>query len=338
MRYFSKLCMLIGVAVLLIAQIANACGLPPEHMYLAHDEAIEDAEWIVLAEAVALEPIEGDPYNRENYKMRVIEYLKGDGPKEILVANAQMATRNSHDTIAAEGNFYGHSTSKFWTNGGNNFNDSDCRIHPEFLNNGQAYLIFGPLDYQNGFENITEEGDVWLQYVRDYLDGSNPKKPFPVTLQSYIQDAKAIVRVNARWDGKDVAWSTDVLKGEEQDYLSMVYLSPKGYFDSVLNPTCGDERQKKRVRAEINRFYVFEELPSQSIWTSQRIECVGPDRADGATLKGTSRMSTNGHVIFDVEPEDTLTLIYQRVRTHLVQGGEILLDEFEALIEASGSE
>jgi len=260
LRYY--ICAICALGFLQL-QTALACSSAPQHMYLPHDEAIEDAEWIVVAEAVrrTTEEVEytaGRTTIVKSYEMRVIEYLKGTGPQLINTPNRDERAARGHSKEVGERNFYGHEVSSFWMTGGHNSNWEDCEIHPGFLFAGHQYLLFGPKDYQNGFENITLDGDVWLQYVRDYFE-----------------KAKAIVRVQAEWDETSSRWSMDILKGPEKNYMHMINISPSAAFDGELNPACEHPFSRTPQAETIDRLYVFERLPDKKISMTQGVDCIG---------------------------------------------------------------
>lgn len=302
---FRFIACLICAACFLQGQASWACTIAPAHMYLPHDDAIDDAEWIVVAEAVRrtteeLEYTAGLRFTVQGYEMRVIEYVKGTGPDLINISNRDERAAKDHSKEAGERNFYGHAVSSFWMIGGDNSNWPDCSIHPGFLFAGHRYLIFGPKDYQNGFENITLDGDVWLQYVRDYVDGKAPDKPFPVSTADYFEKAKAIVRVQAAWDGTSARWSMDILKGPEKNYMHMINVSPSAAFDVELNPACERPFSEAPQAETIDRLYVFERMPDKEISITQGVDCIGEKLDDWGRMSARGVFAPNSYQVLDV--------------------------------------
>ena len=277
-------------------QKAMACFAAPEHMYLSHDATIAHAEWIVIAQPIRRTQSDDGPA----YEMRAIEYLKGDGPETFVIPNANQRAARHHSQQPAEGNYYAHTVSSFWEFGGSYSNWSDCEIHPGFLFRGHTYLIFGPLDYNLGFENITDEGDEWLSYVRAKLSEKTAIKPFPVAAAEFFGKAEAVVRVEVRWEGARASWRTDLLKGEERDYLRIAHVSPSAYFDSLVDPACRSSADVQRDKRMRSFFYVFEQLPTEEINKSDWLQCLGADRDSDGFVESRGKYSINGHRIYEI--------------------------------------
>jgi len=153
----------------LTAQPAQPCFSPPDGMYGNAESIIKDADWIARVRPVSGKKNDG---RHRIISVVVLEYLKGKGPRVIDIPGS---TNRHFDPEPAEGNYYAHQTSQFWSFDGNYFNDTDCRIYPEFLFDKSEFLIFGPKQYALGYEQITSENDQWLTFVRDKLAGKKTK-------------------------------------------------------------------------------------------------------------------------------------------------------------------
>lgn len=266
-------------------------------MYVSHDAAIEGAEWIALASPIRrIEAGRGMAY-----EMRAHEYLKGDGPELFVVENGSQGAASGHSKVPVEANYYGHSVSAFWESGGLYSNWPDCKIHPSFNFTGQTYLIFGPLDYNVGFENVTDSGDRWLQYVRDKLKGIDPEKPFPLDAKAYLERANAILRVQVSWDGTSSQRTVDRLKGPDLPYLNMAHVSPSAVFDSMIDPNC-DPLFTGRERPEaVDFLYVFERLPEKDVKKGEGIHCLGGNKEAYGSVEAYGRFSLTGVRMFEIE-------------------------------------
>lgn len=317
------------------AQSALACSVAPEHMYLDHDATIEDAEWIVIASPIR-------KFNAERgqaYEMRAIEYIKGSGPDEFTINNADQAAASGDSRVPAEKNYYGHSVSSFWELGGRFGYWADCRMHPGFLFSGHKYLIFGPLDYNVGFENIVDDGDLWLEYVRARVAGDEASKPFPKPPTDYFQSAKAIVHVHAKWEGNNANWDVAILKGDDAPYLKMAHVSPAAYFSQILDPECQTDNQKRVGHSDVEYLYVFEELPSENIRKSDPLTCNGGknDRLSSGAAWAYAQFSITGSRIFNVEdgaieyPADCHGVL-KRVCASLGIRGKVKLADIRAML------
>lgn len=272
-------------ALFFLPSVALACSGAPPHMYLSHVEAIEDADWIALA--IGSKRADG------GIEMRATEYLKGSGPERFLLSRASTEGARDDELVAAESNYYGHTSSSFWLHGGRSYNEPDCKIHPSILFGERQYLIFGPLDYNVGFENIAGEEDEWLAYVRDHLRGQNPKNPFPTMLSDYLRDAWAIVRFRAEWREGNASWTEEVLKGDKSSYAHMLFISPVAYFDTAVKPDCIRYGEPRKI-ADFDRIFVIEKEPSTETLSFQHVECVGADLDSAASIRGRGIFSSNG--------------------------------------------
>lgn len=277
-------------------------------MYLAHTDAIDHAEWIVVAEPIQREKRDGKRDNQGRpsqglvYRMRAIEYVKGNGPKEFIVHHAQQEAANGDSHLPAEANYYGHSTSSFWSFGGRYFNWPDCRIHPGFFFSGQKYLIFGPLDYNVGFENITDENDLWLEYVKNRVASGTPKTPFPKTIEDYLTTAEAVVRVKARWDGTSSKWQQEIISGPDENYMNLVYASPSAAFDAALHQDCQGFSSENTRPDYLDRLYVFERIPKEkNVTKNNSLDCAGGDLRSDVNISAYGRFSLSGYRIFDIK-------------------------------------
>lgn len=155
----------------------------------------------------------------------------------------------------SEGNYYGHTTSKFWVDGGRSFSEPDCRIDPVIIFGEREYVIFGPLDYNVGFENIAVEGDKWLEFIKKRLRGETSMRPFPKPLESYLANSAAIVRFRAEWLKDKVIWSEEVLKGDMSSYAHALFISPAAFFDTAVNPNCSNYGYRRNAEL-FDRIYV----------------------------------------------------------------------------------
>ncbi len=284
-----------------------SCEIPPEHTYLPHEKAIEHAEWI--ARATALRELEN------GVEMKAVEYIKGDGPRSFILPRAQSIASSWEPNQPDEANYFGHTVSGFWRNGGRSLNRSDCLIHPRISFQNTEYLIFGPLDYNVGFENVTSENDLWLEYVRKYVNRESPRKPFPKPINKIVKHAQAIVLFEAQWEQGRATWKEHVLLGDRESYAHTLFVSPSAYFDTEVNPNC-IRYGTKRVVGEYKRLFILEALPKQKLRTEQSIECVGPELDGTASIKAIGLFSVYGHSTLNVTKDGR---IEQPVGFHDVQ-------------------
>lgn len=282
---------------LFTATTALACSSPPSHMYINHDAAIEDASWIALASPIRR--VETD--RGMAYEMQALEYLKGEGPDVFTIENGWQGAANGHSREAVEANYYGHSVSTFWEYGGLYSNWSDCKIHAGFYFKDQKYLIFGPLDYNVGFENVTDAGDIWLEYVRDRASGFNPAKPFPLEATDYLRRAKAILRVQVSWDGTSSHWTVNRLTGPDLPYLNMAHVSPSAVFDSMIDPNCDPLLAQQDRSDALDFLYVFERLPEGDVKRAEGLLCMGGNKEANGSVEAYGRFSLTGVRAFDIE-------------------------------------
>ncbi len=301
---------LVFIAVLFllfgINPVLYACYLPPKHMYVGHDETIDNAKWIARVRAIRRK---GD-----SVEVRAIEYLKGDGPELFILPNVSTTHENNDSTKPSDSNYFGHSVSRFWVNGGRSFNSGDCSIHPSIMFGDNEYLIFGPLDYNLGFENITAQNDLWLKYVRDYLKGLKPSKPFPKLLETYIDEVAAVIRVQARWEGGRVIWEEEVLKGDKNSYINTIIPVPDAYFNYVANPNCHGILGVYRNKKKFDRLYILEHMPVGQVTINDTLlNCFSADGKAHAQISATGRFVKNGVAEFDLLNSDSeLKPLYRR--------------------------
>ncbi|MBA3070165.1 MAG: hypothetical protein FP825_16985 [Hyphomonas sp.] len=284
-------------AVLHAQQAAEACFAAPAHVYQSHENAIDSAEWIAIAEPIATQ---AQPDGYSSYRMRALEYVKGSGPAAFIVPNADQMAAQGHSKEQSEGNYYAHTVSRFWTEGGSYSNWSDCRIHPEFLYSGHKYLVFGPLDYNVGFENITGEEDEWLKYVRARVSGQPGHKPYPIPFQTYLDQAAAVLRVKVWWDGTSSQWTETVRKGVEANYLNMAYVAPQVHFDSRISPNCKELFSYGDRPTELDFLMVFERMPERKVRKSDYLECVGGDLGSYGSASAHGLFSLTGFREFPI--------------------------------------
>ncbi|WP_300529196.1 hypothetical protein [Maricaulis sp.] len=281
--------------------VAQACIGPPPHMYQGHLETIREAGWIALARA-------GRHDENGGIELDVIEYLKGEGLDVLTYERARPVRPLRHSRDAVPSNFYAHETSQFWRPmGGRASSNTGCNIVPDF-EAGQTYLVFGPLDYNLGFENIAGEADHWLSFVREALANETMEGP-QQDLGEWIGQVEAMILVTARWDDGAIELSEHVLYGTEDSYLNTAYIWPEQVFRHQLNPTCGTPVQ----RDSLTRLIVIERLPDRHVENSQGILCPLPGQAldiDGpryppggeffTTVDANGRFATNAMREFNV--------------------------------------
>lgn len=285
---------------------ASACTSPPENMYLEHKEAIEHAEWIVVAKMKGREqrPTPNDRRRKEARfaLLEVVEYLKGSGPEVVAVRTNEQYWARDDSKEPAEANYYGHQASSFWAFGGRSYNSPDCRIHPSFLFSDHLYLVFGPGQYSVGYENVTKD-DHWVEFVREQVtDSDTVSAPFPVSAETYFENAKAVVHLSAVWRNDGPMLETDVLKGPTLPYFEMIYVSPGASMARKLDPECkgGRDSFPGRRQEKIDVLVVFEFLPNDAIRLHDSVDCAGRDRDGWANIRGHGIFSTNGHRSFPV--------------------------------------
>lgn len=311
----------------LIFSNALACTIPPKHTYLSHEEAIEDAKWIVRAKALS--------HVEDGIEMLALEYLKGDGPEKFILPRASTDGASGDKLEAAEGNFFGHRVSKFWTFGGRSFNSPDCKIHPSILFADREYLIFGPLDYNVGFENLAVGDDLWINFVRDYLNNEQPRKPFPQKLEKYLEDVDAVVRIKAEWTESGANWKEEILKGTEISYAHMLFISPPAFFDTAVNPNCEKFGRPRNV-GSFDRIYVIEKLNTSRIIMSQNVECTGADKGSFGQIHSRGIFSVNGMIEIRLRGDDDMKTLLPAWDRHvnLWEEQQVSLKEFINLLRS----
>ena len=295
---------------------AYACFAPPEHMYLPHQETINDAEWIVRVVPRSIDRSGEQPV----YTLEVLERIKGESPDIIKIEGAGPNGRGLWASYSASGdephpndaNYYGHQASSFWVNGGRAWNAPDCEIHPAFLLSGAEYLIFGPKDYNVGFENITSTNDLWLSYVRDVVAGSAPDNPVDLEAESYLKRAEAVILIEQKWSSGGPVTNIEVLKGDEREYLYMLHVAPHDEAMSVLRPECKEKMPYLRNRSDIRRrLVVFEFLPTEEIRLSEGYYCVGADLEGSAGVEGFGLFSKNGRMVFEITDDRVVPELFR---------------------------
>ena len=266
-----------GVIATALGAPVWACFGPPPHMYLDHYESVESAQWIALVQAVRGE-------GGSEARLRVIEYLKGSGPAEITLGELVNAYEWGRDADRPlPGNYFAHTTSDFWDTGGRGYNSTDCRIYPEFQG-GQHYLVFGPLDYNLGYENIAlAADDAWLGFVRDVVAGE-ATHPEPVRLADYLGEAEAIIRVRARLDDGVVRIDEEVLHGAGEAYLGMTTIYPDQWYRHALDPECSPHLSGPA--ASVDEIIVIERIPDEPVLQRESYGCSSPEQ-----IPATSRYS-----------------------------------------------
>jgi hypothetical protein len=334
--------------------MVEACSVPPRHMYLDHRAAIQDAGWIARVRPVRR--IQED--NRSGYRLEVVEYLKGEGPNVIEVETGGWGDlpAQAHSTEPAAGNDYGHSLSQFWLRGGRGTNAPDCEIHPSFRFAGNEYLLFGPLDYNLGFENIALEDDAWLQFVRDELAGVSTL-PFPVEFSELLGRAEAILHVEAEWRDGHVYINERVLKGDRESYLETIHPIPEAYFDSMLDWDCIAAREgvpRDRIpasRSRVERIYVLERIPTEVVMVNSEGGCVLPSGEPLSQWWDRSQVRIEARGVFAIREYLVFNLVDGQIqlnteffhrwsRDPILDGGQAIealtMPEFELLLEGAG--
>jgi hypothetical protein len=171
------------------AGAAEACDPVPEALVAPPEALVARTRVIALAEAMPLPPGTGtdaatpasgstDPRRRmlesgdatertliaAGFRtLRVIEYLKGDGPEFVMTALLPAGTSPSPD-------FDGHRDPAFWARAGEGRAriGPECRLRGDFAT-GERYLVFLGTPHVKGFERVAAEDDAWLAWVRERL-------------------------------------------------------------------------------------------------------------------------------------------------------------------------
>lgn len=266
-----------------------ACVGPPSHMYLGHYDSVESAEWIALVQAVRGE-------DGAEARLRVIEYIKGSGPGEITLGELVNVYEWGRDADRPlPGNYFAHTTSDFWDTGGRGYNSTDCRIYPEFQG-GQHYLVFGPLDYNLGYENIAlAADDAWLGFVRDVVAGQ-ATHPEPVRLADYLGEAEAVIRVRARLDDGVVRIDEEVLHGAGDAYLGMTTIYPDQWYRHALDPACS--LHWNGPAANVDEIIVIERIPDEPVLQRESYLCRSPEQIPTTQRGNLSSVNLRARGIF----------------------------------------
>jgi len=283
---------------LIISKIALACSVPPEHMYQSATDTIDDAEWIARVKGVSWEDLDKSQFSFRGAKMEVIEYLKGSGPDEIVISPIRSNEAHGDGSEPNENNYAGHKDTSFWIFGGRNLNDPDCLIHASVLVDGSEYLVFGPGDYNYGFENIAGEEDIWLNFVKSYLKDASTPLPIKKSAKSFFNDAYAVVLFKAEWKSNGLNWTQNILSGPERDYASMLYAAPDTFFSNRVNPRCEVEGRKRARPKTFHQIVVIERNPIQKIDSYQSLSCAGADFSGYGSIRSEGIFSNRGHVTF----------------------------------------
>lgn len=281
---------------------ALACSIPPEHMYQSVTETIDDAEWIAFVKGVSWEDLDESQFAYKAAKMEVIKYLKGSGPNEIMITPIRSNGAHGDSSEPNENNYAGHKDTSFWIYGGRNANDPDCLIHASVLVDGSEYLIFGPKDYNYGFENIAGEGDKWLKFVEGYLSNKSTALPIEKSAKEFFRDAYAVILFNAEWTSDGLSWTQDILSGPDRDYASILYPAPSAYFSDRVSQRCEVEKWEQPLPNRFHQIVVLERDPIQRIHSYQSLNCTGAGLAGDGSIRAEGVFSNRGHVILSGRP------------------------------------
>lgn len=277
---------LLAAALSLCGTSAQACSGIVDQVGYGPAQAVSHADWIARVQAVALP-------DGLTHRLEVITYLKGNGPDYLdfsrpitgLQSEADFERLHRRPVDWTEGarvtfsrelgqggfNAFDHTNSKFWTEGATEASIwTDCRVHPNFVV-GREYLVFGPLDYQYGFEPIRSEDDAWLEFVVDATSGETPRPPFPVPFEDYVADAHAIIRIEASLDGDAFDLEETVLKGDAESYLSELYILGALHIRDALR--CRNIRNET-IRSELDTIVVIEQITAQTVPVRQALVCL----------------------------------------------------------------
>lgn len=289
-----------ALALLLFSTHAQACTVKPRHHGLSFEQSIDHAEWIVRAKVYS--------QLEQGIKMQVLEYIKGFGPDQINIKEAAIIDL-WHDKEPGEANYYGHNISKYWSHGNFQPMESDCKIHPNFAFGDSEYLIFGPLDYNSGFENITLKNDAWLAFVKAHLNSQPTVNPAALTPTEYIKNAHAIIRFEAEWKDNKAIWRETIHKGKRASYANMLFPSPVAYFDTKLNPNCTYFGKPRSIteNKKYDWIYVIEAQPKKVIRHSQHLACTGSNLDQDGEISAKGVFSVNGFTKYSVNRDGGLT-------------------------------
>jgi hypothetical protein len=125
-----------------------------------------------------------------------------------------------------------------------------------------------------------------VDFVRAEVSGSAPAAPYPIPLSEYLENAFAIISVEARYEGGRVRLVEQVLKGYEESDLT--YLGPEPWRDFWwrLDDDCHPEEGDSTAAA----IYVIEQAPNPETHSLSDIYCPG---LFGAELPEFARWPAN---------------------------------------------
>ena len=159
-------------AYLLTPGIALACVGTPDYLRYSHEELIQKADTIVLAETGPmsddfLEQIGINDYLSTKFQFSSVRVLKGEDPKGFVLEGYKADEYKEQPGLEYSGDFENHSNDLFWTYRGGNY-DNLCDPHGLFSWNA-TYLIFlqddRPVAHIHSFELIEGDEDQWLKFV-----------------------------------------------------------------------------------------------------------------------------------------------------------------------------
>lgn len=281
-------------------------------MYLSHDGAIADADWIARVRPLSIDRNVQPPV----YTLKVLEYVKGNGPDLLTIDGSepggghgfiQSYVAMDDEQMPADANHFGHEASSFWRFGGRANNEPDCEIYPAFAFGGPEYLVFGPKGYNVGFENVISDGDAWLAYVRMSVAGREATPPTSITDKEYLDRAEAVVLIEQFWADTRVQTNVEILKGPAINYLSMLHAAPYAEAESILRPECRAQKPYLKDRDPVRkRLVVFEFMPTDEIRLSDGFDCAGGDLKASVSVFSYGLYSRNGHSVYEVREEKIL--------------------------------
>lgn len=143
-----------------------ACYSPPAGQAVLAQTLLGSGRTVVLAKVRAGELLSDGSVR---YDFSVEKQFSGT-PTQIFSIEGSVAAEQGRDT------FSHHRDERFWkVQGGRVSNDTDCKIHPDFVIGG-TYLVFLEAPFtRKSFERIVrthgnaEVKDKWLAYVEDYF-------------------------------------------------------------------------------------------------------------------------------------------------------------------------
>lgn len=290
MLNFARLLSLGVTACLFFSTTAFGCTVPPTGTYVDHDTAIDQAKFIAVVEALRRYPAaDGEP---GGFEVEVIEYVKGRGPERFRIPNATTEGARNDSRSSAEGNYFSHQDTSFWTGRGRSGVHPDCEIHPAMLFAGFRYLVFGPNPISLGFENISaDQDDLWLNYVRERVAGSSPSKPLPSSLREYVENVASIVVFTHRFDGQQVVVEQEILKGQRYDYARLLSPAYSQSQATALIPACSATGASA---SEVYEIVFFERLPTEPIRAFDNLGCVGGFQGPDSNEENPATPSSHG--------------------------------------------